>query len=85
MMPDPVYLANVSSAMQNAVHEAQGLVDEGEVGARLLDVVRHARELHDILVEELATGSRYVGEYAGGSLVTMGERLRMFEQYLNAH
>ncbi len=85
MTSDPVYLANVSSAIQGAVREAQDLVDVGEIGAPLRHVVRHARELHDIMVEELATGSRYVAEYADGALAEMGERLRTLEQYLNAH
>ena len=45
MMHDPVYLANVSSALLGALHEAQDMVDAGERGEPLADVVRHAREL----------------------------------------
>ena len=85
MTTDPVYLANVSSAMIDAMREAQGLVEEGELGAPLVEVIRHARELHDILVEELSFESRPMTEYAGGALVEMGDRLRTLEQYLNAH
>jgi len=85
MTSDPSHLAQVSIVMQRAVREARDLVEAGDFGAPLRDVVRHARELHDILVGELATGSRYVGEYADGALVDMGDRLRMLEQYLNAH
>ncbi|MCC6870153.1 MAG: hypothetical protein IT522_15150 [Burkholderiales bacterium] len=84
-MPDPAYLAQLSSAMQAAVREAQGLVDEGELGAPLATVVRHARDLHDILVEELGVGSRSVEDHTGGALATMGERLRALERYLGAH
>lgn len=85
VMPDPAYLAHVSSAIQAAVREAQDLVDGGELGAPLASIVRHARELHDILVDELALESRRVDDYAGGTLVAMGERLRLLEQYLSAH
>lgn len=84
-MPDPAYLAQLSSAMQAAVREAQGLVDEGELGAPLATVVRHARDLHDILVEELGAGTRSVEDHTGGPLATMGERLRALERYLGAH
>lgn len=85
MRPDPAYVANVSSAMQGALREAQDLVGEGEVGERLRQVVRHARELHDILVEEVATASHGVDEEVGGVLVDVGKRLRTLERYLNAH
>lgn len=85
MRPDPVYVTDVSNAIKGAVREAQGLMQEGELGAPLRDVVRHARELHDVLVEELATGPRRVGEHADDALVEMGERLRTLEQYLHAH
>ena len=85
MTTDPVYLANVSSAMIDAMREAQDLVEEGELGAPLVEVIRHARELHDILVEELSFESRPMPEYAGGALMEMGDRLRTLEQYLNAH
>lgn len=80
MTPDPVYLANVSSAMIDALREAQAMAAAGELGAPLADLLRHARELHDILREELGSASRATGEYAGGLLLEMGERLAALEQ-----
>lgn len=85
MAPDPAYLDDVSSAIQGAIREAHRLVEEGECGAPLRHVVRHARELHDILVEELATAPRCEDEYAGLALMEMGDRLRALEQRLHAH
>lgn len=85
MSPDPAYLADVSSAMLAAVSEAQALVEQGETGAPLAEVVRHARELHDILVDELAQDSEGPPVYADEVLVEMGRRLRTLEQYLRAH
>ena len=85
MSPDPAYLADVSSAMVAAVSEAQALVDQGETGAALAEVVRHARELHDILVDELAEYSEGPPVYADEVLVETGRRLRTLEQYLRAH
>ncbi len=54
MTHDPLYLANVSSALLGALHEAQDMLDAGEGGEPLAEVVRHARELHEIMLEELS-------------------------------
>jgi hypothetical protein len=81
MTHDPVYVANVSSALLGALHEAQEILDAGEVGEPLADVVRHARELHEIMVEELAS-PRVIADRAGRSLTEMGERLRSLERLL---
>ena len=82
MRPDPVYLANVSSAFLNALHEAQALATSGEYGTPLTDVVRHARELYVIMVEELGNAQRMTGEYAGGLLLEMDERLTTLEKFM---
>ena len=82
MTPDPVYLANVSSAFMDALREAQSIAATGEIGKPLSEVVRHARELHEIMVEELANARRVTGEYAGGLLLDMGERLAALEKYI---
>lgn len=84
-MSDPAYLAQVSSAMMEAVREAQRLVDEGETGASLAEAVRHARDMYDILVDELAQDSRHPAVYSDEILVELGNRLRTLEQYLRAH
>jgi hypothetical protein len=82
MTHDPVYLANVSSALLGALHEAQGMVDAGERGEPLADVMRHARELHEIMTEEMGSASRAIGVHAARALTEMGERLRSLEQVI---
>ena len=82
MSNDPVYLANVSSALLGALHEAQDMVDAGERGPSLAEIVRHARELHDIMIEELGAASRSLGEHAARALSEMGERLYALERML---
>ena len=81
MTEDPVYLANVSSACLDALREAQEMVEAGELGPDLIELVRHARELHDIMVEELVNSSR-IGEYAGGVLLEFGEKISALERSL---
>jgi hypothetical protein len=82
MTPDPAYLANVSGAFLEAIREAQVMASAGEFGAPLADVLRHARELHEIMAEEVLEARRATGEYAGGLLLELGERLASLEQLL---
>jgi hypothetical protein len=81
-MPDPIYLASLSGAFMDAIREAQAMASTGEFGAPLAEVLRHARELHEIMVEELAEARRATGEYAGGLLIELGERLAALEELL---
>jgi len=55
----------------------------GEVGTPLAELVRHSRELHEIMVEELQSVSREADEYAGGMLLELGERLQRLEKILH--
>ena len=80
MMHDPIYLANVSSALMGALHEAQHMVDAGERGEPLVDVVKHARELHVIMTEELGSASRALGVHAARALAEMAQRLHSLER-----
>lgn len=85
MAPDPEYLAKVSSALVDAVGEAQKLVDARVKGQALLDVVRHARDLHEILVEELAREPGATDATEELMLREMDERLRSLEAELRPH
>ena len=84
MTHDPAYLANVSSALLGALHEAQHMIDAGERGEPLADVVRHARELQEIIAEELDNPRRAIGDHAARALEEMGERLRSLEERIAA-
>jgi hypothetical protein len=79
---DPSYLASLSGAFIDAIREAQAMTAAGEFGAPLAEVLRHARELHEIMAEELAEARRATGEYAGGLLLELGERLAALEALL---
>ncbi len=82
MTPDTAYLANLSGAFLDALREAQVMASAGEYGAPLADVLRHARELHEIMTEEMAEARRFTGEYAGGLLLELGERLAALEAFV---
>jgi hypothetical protein len=77
-MPDPAYLANVSRAFMQALREAHALIAAGQVGSPLVDVIRHARELHEIMLDEVAAANR-------PTLLELGKRLSAMERYLQEH
>ncbi|HTP98473.1 MAG TPA: hypothetical protein VMN56_04045 [Casimicrobiaceae bacterium] len=80
MSADPAYLVNVSSAFVGALEEAEALADSGEAGAPLAELLRHCRELHEIMVEELGGANSSLGEHAGGVLLDLGDRLAQLEK-----
>jgi hypothetical protein len=84
MTHDPVYLATDSRALLAALREAQDMIDTGERGERLEDVVRHARELHEIMAESVTDTRHALGEHAARALTDMGERLRALEREIAA-
>ena len=82
MAHDPVYLADVSSALRGALHEAQDLVQAGNRGKPLADLIRHARELHGIMAEELAASNPTLAGQGSRALIEMGEQLQSLERAL---
>ena len=84
MTHDPAYLASVTSALLAALREAQAMADAGAWGAPLAEVVRHARELHDIMIDELVGSRDAIGEVASLALAQMGERLQSLEKTVAA-
>jgi len=84
MTHDPAYLASVTSALLAALREAQAMADAGAWGAPLAEVVRHARELHDIMIDELVGSRDAIGELASLALAQMGERLQSLEKTVAA-
>ena len=50
---DPEEGARISSALLKAITEAKALADAGDVGPDVRDLVRHARDLYDLMLEQL--------------------------------
>ena len=80
--PDPEYLEHVTCAFVDALREAEEMTDAGSFGAPLYDVLRYASELHDIMVEELGNARHVTGEYAGGRLLDLADKLAALERLL---
>ena len=54
---DPEQATRISAAIVKAIAEAKVLVDAESLGPELHDVVQHARELHDLLREQVESGA----------------------------
>ncbi|MEP6997372.1 MAG: hypothetical protein ABI900_06965 [Betaproteobacteria bacterium] len=72
---DPVELASLATALIEALREAQAMAASGHAGAEFEELLQHARELIDIMHEHFAAAGQTAGEYAGGLLHEMRERL----------
>lgn len=57
-------IARISAALVAALAEAKALTDAGRFGAELTELVRHAREMGELLTEALNAHGDAVGEYA---------------------
>jgi hypothetical protein len=69
----------ISTAFVKAIVEAQTLVDRGEVAAGLQDLLRHARELLALALEELDSAGPGRGEYASALATDMSAKLEHLE------
>lgn len=85
MLTDPASLARVSREIVDAMRAAQAFVETGEFGGPLVEAIRRAREVHDILVDGLSAEHGTVEEFADGALAELGDRLCALERYLTAH
>ncbi len=50
-------LARISGALVRALGHAQGLAARGDFGAELVELLRHARDLHALALETLGADS----------------------------
>jgi hypothetical protein len=62
---DPDQAVRISAALVKAISEAKALVDADCFGPDLHDVIRHARELHDLLLEQVAAEPCVVDRLGG--------------------
>ena len=75
--------ARISSALIKAITEAKGMAEAGDVGPVLPDLVRHARDLYDLLREQVMAAAPDAGEDVRGICDAMGNRLGQLEALLD--
>jgi hypothetical protein len=71
-------IARISAALIAAIAEAQTLAADGKIGSESQELLRHAREMHDLMVEHPDGGT----EYARGLADSIGTHLDELETAL---
>ena len=72
---DPDDIPAVSAALVTAIGEAQARLQFGVLGEEFFDLLRHARELHVLLLELLLTAEPKVDERTRGLADSIGNNL----------
>lgn len=80
---DSAQLARISAAFIKAIVEAQTLADRGKFGAELQELLRHARELLALALEELDSAGPGRGEHASALASEMSVKLEHLEAMLD--
>lgn len=75
--------ARISSASIKAITAAKVMVDVGSVGPELRDLVRYARELYELLLEQVIAAGPDAAEDIRGICGAMGNRLGQLEALLD--
>ena len=79
---DPDGAARISAAIVKAIAEAKTMVDAENFGPELHDVLQHARELHDLLREQVAAAPPDVTDRLRGLCDAMGNNVGRLEDLL---
>jgi len=78
-------LADVSAALIAAIAEAQARIEAGDSSNDLAEVVRHARELHRLLIDGIADSVADVGPRLRGLAVALGNNMEIIETALRGN
>lgn len=80
---DPDSAVRISAALVKAIAEAKAMVDVENFGPDLQDVVRHARELHDLLAEQVDVAEAGVRDRLRPVCDAMGHNVRRLEEVVS--
>ena len=83
MIPDAGELVRISAALISAISDARAMADAGDFGPGFAELVRHARELYQLIADELAAAGDSGGEYARGLASAMGDNLADLDKLLH--
>jgi hypothetical protein len=80
---DPAELARISGAMLRALAEARALNAAGGTSDELWKLIQHAREMHDLLLENLIAAEPSTAQYARGLADSMANHLDELERLID--
>lgn len=73
-------IARISAALIAALAEAKAMADAGRFGPELTELVRHAREMGELLTEALDQHAEAVGEYTRSVAAKLTAAIASLEQ-----
>lgn len=76
---DPEAVARIVATMVKTFAEAKVLVDAGDFGVELQEITRRARDLHDLLLEQIAAAEPGTSGYLRGLCASMENNLQWLE------
>jgi ABC-type transporter Mla subunit MlaD len=76
-------IGRISAALVAALSEAKAMTDAGKFDAELAELVRHAREMSELLNEALDEHGAEVGEYARSVAAHLSDAIARLEQTLH--
>ena len=72
-------LARIETTLLLAIGEAKAIVKKHGVSLQFGEVVRHAREMHDLLLEALRIGGSHVTQRTWGLCIALGNAVDELE------
>jgi hypothetical protein len=72
-------LARIEATLLHTIGDAKVVVKELGVGPQFRAIVRHAREMHDLLLEALATGGSQASQRMRGLCIALGNAVDELE------
>jgi hypothetical protein len=73
---DPEDGARISAALVRALAEMMAMAEAGDVGGPAFrDLLQHARELHDLLLEQVLAAEPDAADYLRGLCDAMGNKI----------
>jgi len=81
---DPAELARISGVMLKALAEARALNSTGDTSDEQRRLIHHAREMHDLLLENLIAAEPSTAQYARGLADSMANHLDELERLADA-
>jgi hypothetical protein len=72
-------LARIAAALVGAIAEASARVKEFGIDSQFRELVRHSREMHDLLVEAMIANQVVQAEYLSGLSVTAENAIERLE------
>jgi len=76
-------IGRISAALVAALAEAKAMADAGRFGADFAELVRHAREMGELLTEALDEHGDSVGEYAREVAASLTAAIENLEQLIH--